>query len=260
MNLISHYTSADKAILEILPKKRLKFNELKNSNDPWEYKKNIYVQLTENMLDVRDAFIKRDKLNTYINNIRSISFTNDFRTEKRRCFCNPLMWAHYGDNHKGVCLVFDRNKLIELLKISRNGVYLKQPKRIKYSSKEFDNYTISKNENIQEFIRKNSKDLIFTKKKDWIYEKEFRLVFLPNKGKFINRSFFIKNISFALKAIILGENFPDSYKDVMSDVYNEYYKKAEFLKMIYVNPQRLKIEKVSDEGCVSFCCNKILTD
>ncbi len=259
MELISHYTSAKTAINCILPKESLKFNELKNTNDPWEYKKNLYVQLSENMLDVRDRFRMMDEITTYIENIKSISFTKDFPKEKERCFCNQLMWSHYGDNHKGVCLIFDRDKLVKLIKKTKNGVCLSQPNQITYSLPKEKDYPINTNKNIQEFVIENSDDLIFTKNKAWNYEKEFRLVFLPNKDKFINRSFSIKNISDALAAIILGGNCSENDKCAIEKLYKKTYSEAEFLKIIYVKPERLKIEKIFDEGCVSFCCDKILT-
>lgn len=232
MNLISHYTSADKAILEILPKKRLKFNELKNSNDPWEYKRNIYARFGENILNLMGNLKKMDELNTYIDNIKSICFTNDFPTENR-CFCNRLMWAHYGDNHKGVCLVFDRDKLINLLKKSDNGLYLDQPDEIIYSSTKPKSIAISGNEDIKDFVKNNSDEILFTKNEVWGYEKEFRLVYIPNKEKISNKDLFIDNISDALEAIFIGGNISKIDQNAIRVIKEKNYSNSNLYKMLW---------------------------
>lgn len=121
MNLVSHYTSAETAINFILPNKSLKFNELRKTNDPLEYKKSIYIQLGTNMLEVNKALKAMDKLNDYFQSIKSISLTKDFTEKNKRCFFNQLMWAHYGKNHTGVCLVFDKSELIRIFKEQYSG-------------------------------------------------------------------------------------------------------------------------------------------
>lgn len=97
---------------------------------------------------------------------------------------STLMWAHYADNFKGVCIeweilrssnsdfIFDvicskKKPHIDLLK------YIKIYLGYEFTGDKFD-------ANNQE-IRENLKKLIITKGTDWVYEKEIR--FVTEKGK-----------------------------------------------------------------------------
>lgn len=109
--LICHYTEREIAIEKILFTRSLRFNELKNTNDPWEYKKNINPSI-RNGNDLFRAIGKSNETQFQSEKVKSLSFTKDL--SKIRCFENQLMWSHYAENHKGICLVFDERKLKKL--------------------------------------------------------------------------------------------------------------------------------------------------
>jgi hypothetical protein len=73
---------------------------------------------------------------------------------------NLLMWAHYSDNHKGVCLKFDILKDIQTFSI---------PIKINYD----DNYPM-----VNPMFQNNdfAKLKFFTKSVAWEYENEYRLI------------------------------------------------------------------------------------
>lgn len=78
---------------------------------------------------------------------------------------NILMWAHYGENHSGFCIGFNKKKIVE-------SNYFGQAARVDYKEdyplidpikvKEFDFETIFKQSNIKSI--------------DWKYEEEFRFL------------------------------------------------------------------------------------
>ena len=78
--------------LEDLREKRLKIARINELNDPFEL---MGVVLTDPEHRESLEFLK-----TSIGNVHGILCFS-------KCWNNPLQWAHYADNHKGVCLGFD---------------------------------------------------------------------------------------------------------------------------------------------------------
>ena len=105
----------------------------------------------------------------------------------------PLMWGHYADSHKGVCLGFDVDEDL-LLKVE----YVDNPLCL----------NLNKNQNLTE---DNARSIISTKSNLWKYEKEYRFfVNLPEKpqiSQFYYASFSEKLL---LREIILGANCLDA--------------------------------------------------
>ena len=111
---------------------------------------------------------------------------------------NLLMWAHYADSHKGVCLKFD---VLEALD------FFAPAKRVKYaSSYPIYNYLSDKNK---------VADLLFTKSKDWEYEGEVRVI----KDKPDNYTF----PKSALKEVIFGCNITIGDKKTISAILSDKY-------------------------------------
>lgn len=70
---------------------------------------------------------------------------------------NLLMWAHYADKHRGVCLKFDILEDLESFFV---------PLPVEYNSDYID----------FDLLSSNYVDLIRRKSKDWEYEQEFRII------------------------------------------------------------------------------------
>jgi hypothetical protein len=123
-------------------------------NDPFEFHlKDIFFNDNEGnfkQLDIEQIKVREDILNQ-INYYGVVCYSTNEH--------NILMWSHYADNHKGMCLVFDVPNPIDKYLFKVN--YLEDLPNIKYDMKEF----------LPE-IRK----IITTKSKDWEYEQEYREV------------------------------------------------------------------------------------
>ena len=126
------------------------------------------------------------------------------------------MWAHYGGNHKGVCLEIDLQKFLEENKsIINNGLC----KKIKYevykrkyrSSQPTINFIDLNKAGEHDYIRYNFRKLYldylyFTKGEEWESESEVRLLYLSDST---NPEYcFIKN---SLESIHLCIDFNESY-------------------------------------------------
>lgn len=118
---------------------------------------------------------------------------------------NLLMWSHYADSHKGVCLKFD---------VLEASEFFTPAKRVKYeSSYPIYNYLSDKNK---------VADLLFTKSKDWEYEGEVRVI----KDKSDNYPF----PKSALKEVIFGCNISASDKKTISAIIKDKYPQTKLVQ------------------------------
>lgn len=89
-------------------------------------------------------------------------------------YLNELMWAHYADSHKGVCIKYHFPSSITQLADNHDGVicYFRD---VTYSNKD-----ISKYSNMEAI---NMYDAFFLKGEKWEYENELRLLYFDINGK-----------------------------------------------------------------------------
>lgn len=133
-----------------LCKKRLKISRLHELNDPFEL---APYCLTD--AGLRQAFLQtRDDLGE-CTGLTCFSST----------FCNPVIWAHYSDCHRGLCLGF------EIPDISGDSV--DESAKVHYISKPLpfpQNFLALEEVTGLEIVRK----ILFTKYDHWQYENEIR--------------------------------------------------------------------------------------
>lgn len=109
----------------------------------------------------------------------------------RRGFCKPRMWAQYGDNHRGVCLVFDRERLEKQIEAQLVGKYPILLGPVKYIDRsiardvfEEQQYTINvdvlerdgRDSYFRLHLQAHYESLFFEKMMDWRDEGEWRLL------------------------------------------------------------------------------------
>lgn len=142
-------------------------------NDPFE--KTIsndiirqFMEVTENNKNLYE--IKRE-CEEYLHTSGVVSLTENPRS--------LLMWAHYGNDHKGVCVGY-RNDLLNLkdnkpLPVSRP--FNTNPIKVNYDKVRFDEYTDDFGSlNNEELLNRILLKTLTTKGDDWIYEKEHRCI------------------------------------------------------------------------------------
>ena len=137
--------------------------------------------------EIDDEYVQgeMEALEGEFDNLGVISFTEDFD--------NPLMWAHYADEHRGMVVEFDTSKplfagscvQIEAgARMSRFGDRFTSsafefPEKVRYRREMpvFDRSEYAVPDSFNEFHwRKFSRAILFTKAIDWMYEKEWRSV------------------------------------------------------------------------------------
>jgi hypothetical protein len=179
---VYYFTSA-KYGLDNLKKKRLKISDFSNLNDPFEL---LGVEMSDK--DVRKA----------------LQFEKSSIAKNKGLLCfseskyDPVQWAHYGENHKGICLGFD--------------VSDKNLKKIKYVSSRLAKSTLNDPEKLDKILT--------TKFKHWEYEQEHRLIIDITGKKSENRLFFEEfSDDIVLKEIYIGCQSDLKFKDIKTN-YN----------------------------------------
>jgi len=139
-----YYLTSAQFGLSNLALRRLKIARFNDLNDPFEL---LAIDVAN-----RDLRIGIAAKNSQINNEEGII-----------CFCrkwhNPLLWSHYAEKHKGICLGLDVPDAL-----------LKQVKYVKGLHK----INVASQSTKQETINRLLERLRYTKFKGWGYEDEFR--------------------------------------------------------------------------------------
>lgn len=263
---VYHYTRAQVAINNILKDSSLRFNPYNKTNDPLETKSwylNIADGVDKVISELNNGEKRKilDKLldfsqaqESILNEIKSIfkiiCFTRDNPNQPKsptltstsgflRGWGHPRMWAQYAENHKGVCLMFDRDKLNEVIfeaykscKIYQGEVkYLNEPipediKSIKYEDLiEFGIIKV-----IHKKIEENINRFFFQKARDWQDEFEYRWLIESNENL---AEFLYIPINSAIRAIILGTNVTEDNENELIDYSKKF--KVRIYKMDWMN-------------------------
>ncbi|MGL5824523.1 MAG: DUF2971 domain-containing protein [Nocardioides sp.] len=218
-----HYTSSESAILGILANRTIRLSPLQGTNDLWESR-----PLAPSLQCKDRATLSMDESTKIWEDIdRSIRgyskvacFTQDWdlpealmNSDALRGWAHLSMWAHYGARHTGVCLRFDRDRLLAAFAEARGDAVHQFSGPVKYRAAErgVGPYSISV-EQAEEFgvdavalhYASVHRDRVFFRKHaDWSAESEFRLVRTD-----LSMDPFYLNFSDALTGIVLGDAFP----------------------------------------------------
>ncbi|PKP12406.1 MAG: hypothetical protein CVU08_10675 [Bacteroidetes bacterium HGW-Bacteroidetes-3] len=195
MTKIYHYTKLSTAIEFILPSMCLRTNFLSKMNGPKENQKwsfggmnvpyeTLYTELDYNADSDRAHF---DGMYKFGEEIKSkIQATCFVYSDKYKGFENEMMWAQYSENHRGICLELDTELFIK--ENSQLDIFKFQD--INYEPKKNEwiywNRNMSKDENIDQYIKRNFENLFLSKSHYWEKEYEKRLLILANDFCYLN--------------------------------------------------------------------------
>ena len=238
-NLLFHYTKHNTAIENIIPNMTLRFNSFTSTNDPLEFFNFHFTSITSSSYPHwGDLIIKGKGINELRNKTKFTSFCIDKEYDKsyeiiyHRGFGKSRMWSQYAENHKGICIVFDKELLISSIKkqitdsdlfyekVSYDNQLKKLIASLELTEKDADSSE-------KELFERSFKEYLFTKLKDFEHEQEYRICILDKSKDTSKIDIIIKD---SLKAIILGVSFPtEAYKILLDDYKNKY--KIEIYKM-----------------------------
>lgn len=130
---------------------------------------------------------------------------------EREPFCRgwarARMWEQYAEQHRGVCLAFDKERLTESLMASVPGLVVYSQKVI-YDGRGLmkpiiDRHAVDEPGFAADYINQNSGSLFFTKARDWETEHEYRFVVLARDEAPISIHY-----GDSLVAVIAGDQMP----------------------------------------------------
>jgi hypothetical protein len=209
-----HYCQLSTAIELILPKKRLKLGLLKNTNDPRENKGFIFTHFSKSNDEHLDIPII-DKNNMVNKKLMSNCKVLCFSTSNSvfHGFQLSNMWAHYGGNHKGVCIELNKDIFIKenqkFINDNFRTITYRNPEIQKFPGKVIDTYKLLKeNSYFLKYRNDNKEFLYFTKTKEWEHEQEMRLIYFSKK-----RSDEYCKIKKSLSRVFVGVDFNEVYVD-----------------------------------------------
>jgi hypothetical protein len=199
----------------------LKFNSIVETNDPKENK--LYLGNICRLPVYEDTF---EGLNKNLELIEKVYLFEELQKEfKVLCFSMsynigkefipgynmPRMWAQYAENHRGVCIEFDKKEFTEKIKCSFNPIfygYVAYKSQFKFINIDLDK--LDDKEYLKNFMIKNRTQLFFIKHKDWSTEHEFRFLYCGTNG-------YAVHLRKLIKGIYLGINFNDHYYQMIKD-------------------------------------------
>ena len=196
--LIAHYTKLETAAHYILPKEalRISMGAFLSFNDPKETK-GWHFKTSEKMtINQHQLFHERRISSEIKKHFGALSFSNGMEESTdqfnfNRCDYKPRMWAQYGDNSKGLCLVFNKEKLFELAKQQFDNIAMVFADDVQYFNiTGLPDFTDNEVTLPKEYILNESHDKIvqmilksehrkpyfFLKHSDWKEENEYRIV------------------------------------------------------------------------------------
>jgi len=226
------YEKLTKYTKENIANSQFYYNQPRKFNDPYEgvFKFNISNNFLKKKLIkvLYDKEYSKEKFSGLsldeVVTEATISYINQYLTDMRvACFSrrndSMLMWSHYSDQHRGICLEFESDD--NLFKIGDD---------VKYSRKVPVVYISDVNDLEENRLLALFNSVVHTKEMDWSYEKEYRLI--AYKGENIR-----KYNPKALKAVYFGlrcsaEDIQETMKIINRndvkyyncDIQREYYK------------------------------------
>ena len=264
-NKLAHFTKIDTLFCHILPEKKLRASNVIEMNDPlenkWQWINFVPHRRKTIEHDAVTHEIETEYYKHYLNNsnrlghhinIACFSSYNHHLIKKMQ-FSPPhenlKMWSQYGDNHKGACIVI--NKEILLCNIKNSSESFLKNMEVLYdnninSAPNFLTHTMSdwnkELESIDSFFHRNvvtrireNPTTLFHKRIDWRDELEERFIFYEKDATY---SFF--SIEKAIDELIFGLHTPQEYIQSI----NIKYPDLKLSKMQIDRSSHIKIENI----------------
>src|SRR4051812_6568338 len=117
-----HYARLAMALEFILPSWSMRLSPFSKMRDPRESKHWGYEAPRAASMELHDEIVRFGELQRLAEQLKDrvkvLSLTEDDRLDRDeggavfgRGFAHPRLWEHYADDHRGVCLCFDRKEL-----------------------------------------------------------------------------------------------------------------------------------------------------
>lgn len=228
-DLLFHYTNSRTAIEHILNNAQIRFNPLTHINDPLEFSDLQHIGISsEGDERLWDAVELGNNTNKERKKIKLACFCTDEINKFEiinRGYSRARMWSQYGENHKGICIVFRKSTLIDDIKgnvskdvLEKSVTYDNQLKRLNealtVNGYEAGNRASSR-------LKQLSDAYIFSKVEDYKDENEYRVI-LYHEGADQNQPIDVY-CNNSIEAVILGCRFPMVYLPTLKEIANRIH-------------------------------------
>ncbi|NME02388.1 DUF2971 domain-containing protein [Aeromonas sp. DNRA1] len=171
--MATYYKYYENFTKELLLEPTIKLSSPLKLNDPFEktISTQIINQFKKQTNGAKGITELQKECESYLKACGIVSLTETHR--------NLLMWAHYGNDHKGVCIGYDDDFLSSLnnRKIPNSRPFKYKPVKVNYDRVRFDENTDQFNSEDQNtLLNEILVKTLTTKSDDWIYEKEHRCI------------------------------------------------------------------------------------
>ena len=223
------YREINKRLVDSLVKSHLYFSQRKQINDPFDSNVDIARALDNLLLskdkDKVDLFrVLRnsdERLNRFNNGVDTLGICSFSLT-----LDETLMWSHYSNNHKGICIRYDFSKDFLDNEDEILGVTPVTYEPNSVSDWLFNNIDLYKSD-LETFIVSLLQIHVTSKAPTWKYEEEVRII-RPSAGLYeVPRE--------ALSHIIFGLQTPEADKSLIRSIIEKYYQNVKFGQVIRTN-------------------------
>lgn len=240
--IIYKYSKLDEYFFQLLIKNEFWFSEPKAFNDPYDCNICFAEKAPESEQEIKENYFLPSDFDRDIFKGKSEQeigeiFESKARTEAYKendylkqikqqahnagicCFSathnNLLMWSHYADSHRGVCIGYSSNELLQSFG---------EINWVKYGNK------FPEIKSLESFPKR---EVMTTKSEDWAYEKELRIIASPQAHPFKRD---------AVKELIFGLNTPASQiRAIMALIFQLDYKYVD-IKQVIIADNEYKIK------------------
>lgn len=233
-----HYTSAEAAIQYILPQGQMRLSSLGRMNDMWEsrpWMPNLHGDMSYGLIGREHREYIRGGFDRVIRTSSKVACFTQEKPEvndlmdlfEGRGWAHLAMWWHYGRQNTGVCLAFDKQRLIDEFDRVQDSAVFQFHGDVNYRTRD---YLIAhqgiKLRLIEEFgldamalryATHYADRLFFEKHSDWANEAEYRMI--RNDG---SAEPWYLNVSGALAGVHIGENFPEGRLSELKTALHRY--------------------------------------
>jgi hypothetical protein len=240
--VIFKFTRIDKNILKSLVNSELYFARPARLNDPFDCRVDILASLenailratgpARNKLKQLREDINIGKIKTDLENFGVCSFSG---SDKSKPLMNTLMWSHYADHHRGICLTYALPKSFfdataqEILGIVKVDYGL-NPLSDWFSQEAL------KPSALKDFILFLIKKALTVKAESWEYEEEVRIL-RQNEGVQVIDKQYLKQICFGLAT-------PDSDIKLLKNIIRQCGYKVDLCRMIRSTSSDFGLEQI----------------
>lgn len=222
------FRAVNKRLVDSLVNPHLYFAKPSDLNDPFDCRLNLKAAFQKAMSvadSERTLFLKKHLDNQLFFDTWESTLTNvgvcSFSMHTDDALFETLLWAHYADEHRGVCLKYQFPKSFLLsaqFQLTAGG-------KIDYRADPLINLILnSPTDNEEQFVKDLALTYLKTKSPAWDYEKEVRLIRRVS-GIFAIEGGFLKQVYFGLQT-------PKEDKLLVFRLANDYCGCIDFFEMV----------------------------